>query len=379
MSETIPVHDSGLFLTASICIIMLLFILFMRSFDNKMRHKFAMIFTALIVMVSAVISDVYLHSIPNSDTYRIFAMIVKVICSGFVGRELVTIIDNRLTEKKKILYSLPVFITTLLVILAQLLPFNLGYAIKDGLVTGPVENVIYLQSVAYILIIMYICIEKARNESSQDAFIIMAFIVLVWTGSMLEMKGVWTNTGVGTLAQACTFIYMYMYAQRYNVDSVSKCFKRRCFYSDAAKFSKNHMAIISMDLNDLKYINDNFGHKAGDVALLTFAELVRAVKPGNYILYRTGGDEFMMLGIHSNEDEARALVGQIEGKLKDTPYSCSFGVYMYNPGDNFDEVVVKADQAMYTNKRTYKASSTKRSHAREDDNIGTELFTSKMY
>ena len=184
-------------------------------------------------------------------------------------------------------------------------------------------------------------------------------------------------------------MYMYMYAARYNIDSVSRCYKRRCFYADAERHSKNKMAIISMDLNDLKYvsidmdglkyINDNFGHKAGDIALLTFAEVCRSVKPSKFILYRTGGDEFMMLGIKATKDEAETLIHDIRLKLQETPYTCSFGINMYNPSDDFDDVVVKADQAMYEDKRMYKEMKIKANPSKEDEyDESLRMFTSNI-
>ena len=139
------------------------------------------------------------------------------------------------------------------------------------------------------------------------------------------------------------------------------------------------MIIISMDLNDLKYINDNFGHKAGDIALLTFAEVCRSVKTNKFILYRTGGDEFMILGIKATMDEAKELVELIKEKLAETPYTCSFGIHEYKPGDDFDAVVVKADKAMYEDKSIYKASKHKRSHSRSDEyDSRLETFTNNI-
>ena len=181
------------------------------------------------------------------------------------------------------------------------------------------------------------------------------------------------------LAIGILFLYMYMYAARYNIDSVSRCYKRRCFYADAERHSKNKMAIISMDLNDLKYINDNFGHKAGDIALLTFAEVCRSVKSSKFILYRTGGDEFMMLGIKATKEEAEELIHNIRLKLQETPYTCSFGINMYNPSDDFDDVVVKADQAMYEDKRMYKEMKIKANPSKDEEyDESLRMFTSNI-
>ena len=118
---------------------------------------------------------------------------------------------------------------------------------------------------------------------------------------------------------------------------------------------------------------------AGDIALLTFAEVVRSVKTNKFILYRTGGDEFMILGIKATEDEAKELVELVKEKLTETPYTCSFGIYPYKPGDDFDAAVVRADKAMYEDKSAYKASKSKRSHSRSDEfESRLETFTNNI-
>ncbi len=251
--------------------------------------------------------------------------------------------------------------------------------IGEGIVNHTVAVPHTISLALFILIFKYVClmitwiivcdivVRDISRQSTRDVLTIVVMLAMVVVGGILEQTKILMSCTLPSSAIGILFLYMYMYAERYNVDSVSKCYKRRCFYSDAEKHSKSKMAIISMDLNDLKYINDNYGHKAGDIALLTFAEVCRSVKPKKFVLYRTGGDEFMILGNKASRDEAEALTELIREKLRETPYTCSFGIYMYNPGEDFDSCVVKADQAMYDDKRVYKESKTKRSHPRSDE------------
>ncbi|MCR5580350.1 MAG: GGDEF domain-containing protein [Pseudobutyrivibrio sp.] len=225
-----------------------------------------------------------------------------------------------------------------------------------------------IKNIAAALMLLWVvnisCSDITRQKNRE--LLIMAFMAVVLVVAIiLEVTHVFANIVFPTASIVLLFFYMYMYADRYNVDSVSKCFKRRCFYADSTKYSRSHIAVISMDLNNLKFINDNFGHKAGDIALLTFAEVCRAVKPSKFILYRTGGDEFMMLGIKATYEEAETLVKNIRHRLEETAYTCSFGIHMYAPGDDFDAVVVKADAAMYEDKRTFKEFMAKHGTADE--------------
>lgn len=145
-----------------------------------------------------------------------------------------------------------------------------------------------------------------------------------------------------------------MYAEYYNVDSITKCLKRRCFYSDGVRHRRHNFSVLSMDLNNLKYINDNFGHSAGDDALKTFANICKKSKSSKFVLYRTGGDEFMMLGLGASYEETVEVVNRIKQELEGTPYTSSYGIAMYRARDDFDEIVEQADRAMYSDKKQFK-------------------------
>jgi len=224
--------------------------------------------------------------------------------------------------------------------------------------SGLIYNIVLVGKFAFGFVALgiacHIIVKYVSVNSKRNLIVILFVLGMFCHGLVLEITQVFKNCTLPSSAVAFLFLYMYMYAERYNIDSVSKCYKRRCFYNDSKKYSKTDMAIISMDLNDLKFINDNYGHKAGDIALLSFAEVCRSLKSKKFILYRTGGDEFMMLGVKASRQEADDLVNAIREKLRETPYACSFGVNMYKPEDDFDQVVVKADEAMYADKRAYK-------------------------
>lgn len=87
--------------------------------------------------------------------------------------------------------------------------------------------------------------------------------------------------------------------QRSNTDELTGCFNRRAFEEDIDGYSKigipNNFALLSMDVNGLKRVNDTLGHAAGD-ELITGAVKCMEYAFGDYgKLYRTGGDEFMAI------------------------------------------------------------------------------------
>lgn len=118
-------------------------------------------------------------------------------------------------------------------------------------------------------------------------------------------------------------------------------------------------AMLFIDVDGLKLINDSFGHKAGDEALMFVAELlVRGVRSSDYVA-RIGGDEFGILLEHADEgvaaETASRLVSQIAGcefcyEGNCLPLSVAIGFSLIAKGDTSEDVIQRADLAMYAEK-----------------------------
>jgi len=114
------------------------------------------------------------------------------------------------------------------------------------------------------------------------------------------------------------------------------------------------------DVDDLKSINDAFGHQEGDVALQVVADLLRATFRRADILARIGGDEFAALAIDTSEDSGGPLLTRLQETLDHRnrgnhryPLSLSVGTALYDPDRpcSLDELLARADEAMYQAKR----------------------------
>ena len=371
--------DAGTYIGFLTCVGMLLFIVAMRSFDPKLRTQFIKLVVAVMVSLAAAAADMYLATLSEPLVIRYAVKNAKYITQGLSEYFVLLIIIRDHTNINKKLLLIPFVIASVVVCLAPFSSKIYYFTADNHFVRGPIGNIIFIQAAAYIVVTLLACIYKWFDGYQNDATVILFMMFAVCVGVVLEEEKIFPNCTMESSIVGCVFLYIYIYAERYNVDSVSRCYKRRCFYSDANRYSKLDMMIISMDLNDLKLINDNYGHKAGDIALLTFAEVVRSVKTNKFILYRTGGDEFMILGIKATEAEAKELVELVREKLTETPYTCSFGIFPYKPGDDFDAAVVRADKAMYQDKSAYKASKSKRSHSRSDEfENRLETFTNNI-
>lgn len=132
---------------------------------------------------------------------------------------------------------------------------------------------------------------------------------------------------------------------------------------DEAKKSRKMGALLYLDLDDFKHINDGLGHQYGDVLLKTISSSFKRVKGIEDTCYRMGGDEFVIIVPPDKAVELTRIVEDIKAIfakpwfLKDADYYCtmSMGVVTFpEEGENVQELIKKADIAMYDAKKSGK-------------------------
>ncbi len=121
--------------------------------------------------------------------------------------------------------------------------------------------------------------------------------------------------------------------------------------------------LVFIDLNDMKKINDEYGHDVGDKALFHVARLMTENIRGTDVIGRLGGDEFGVLLAQADEEIGKQKAQNLANVIDETPLqhdgieikmSLAFGTYTFKSGDQPDEAIHKADQAMYEHKREKK-------------------------
>lgn len=128
------------------------------------------------------------------------------------------------------------------------------------------------------------------------------------------------------------------------------------------KARQDHISFVlgMLDVDNLKRVNDNFGHGEGDQLLLQIASVLKNHIKAPDFLFRLSGDEFVYVAIDKKEKEvSRFLISCLkemeeERERRGKPYevSFSFGLYTVEPGEGLSEsdIIAKADEVMYTQK-----------------------------
>ena len=152
----------------------------------------------------------------------------------------------------------------------------------------------------------------------------------------------------------------------YVEDSLTGIYNRRGLYGWAAEiFSKSvdsgkEVMIFVADLDKLKPINDKYGHRQGDNALIQVANALKKASSSGEICSRFGGDEFGVVAYDYSEKKAKEFTENFCSILDEynrtsgLPYkvsaSCGYYVTAVTEKDDFDSLVYAADKEMYKNK-----------------------------
>jgi diguanylate cyclase (GGDEF)-like protein len=110
------------------------------------------------------------------------------------------------------------------------------------------------------------------------------------------------------------------------------------------------LAIIVLDIDDFKFLNDRHGHPHGDAVLRRVAVALRAGRAEDR-LYRVGGDEFVMLLPHTDGQGARTIAARLNRALSDAEIIVSMGISDLRSGQLAEDLHAEADAALYEAKR----------------------------
>jgi two-component system, cell cycle response regulator len=132
-----------------------------------------------------------------------------------------------------------------------------------------------------------------------------------------------------------------------------------------AKRNARESVLLIADMNDLKEINDTYGHAAGDLALQAAARSFTPALRDSDIVARLGGDEFVALAVEAQPPGISSLLERVDTQLEmenqklnmALPLSLSIGATPFDPSESpsLNDLIVAADRDMYEKKEAYRA------------------------
>jgi diguanylate cyclase (GGDEF)-like protein len=150
-------------------------------------------------------------------------------------------------------------------------------------------------------------------------------------------------------------------------DDLTCLYNRRGFFAAAtqqlklARRNSQSILLFFCDVDNLKIINDSYGHREGDLALVRAADALEEAFRDSDILARLGGDEFAVLALDAASQNQELILRRLEESLKNSDtqeshceLSLSVGVARFDPHNcavTLGDLMAQADRAMYEQKR----------------------------
>jgi diguanylate cyclase (GGDEF)-like protein len=140
-------------------------------------------------------------------------------------------------------------------------------------------------------------------------------------------------------------------SRRANSDPLTGLRHYRPFEERLAASSPGRTAVIAVDVDDFKKINDEFGHQAGDHALVSLVDALRAELRDDDQLFRIGGDEFAVIVDVNAAGEVSLIARRLLEAARRVGHPVSVGAALRTPGETGRETLLRADKALYQAKR----------------------------
>lgn len=262
------------------------------------------------------------------------------------------------TQKRYLLF--PAFLNAVLCFIS--VPTGIVFTIsKDNhFGRGTLGYLSYFIAALYMLYLIYSLFRSTRAEKEDYNLMIFLSITSVLCLVMplfVENSSHWFNI---TIATDVLLYYVFLLQQFTKRDPLTKLLNRQSYYSDIEKYMNEISAVVAMDMDGLKEVNDTHGHVAGDTALKTLADCFHKAAKHEQRVYRIGGDEYVIICMSTPEKEVNELITRMRENVAKTEYSCSIGYAMKTDNCSIDELYQKADKMLYAEKEQYYIKSGKR-------------------
>ncbi|HAM16470.1 MAG TPA: hypothetical protein DCP91_11580 [Eggerthellaceae bacterium] len=268
---------------------------------------------------------------------------------------------TQFAQKRRFLLYLPILISAPLLYSSQwthliywFSPDN-QYMSADGILRFYPVALFVLYAVLFV---GAFAIQYARRGTTERKGILVSFLTAMVGAAIHVFLAI--RVDFSTLFASLLLVYyLSLYVLTAKEDTLTHLLNRQCYYVDSANLKGRITAVASVDMNDLKKVNDSEGHDAGDTALVTVAECLTSDKVKNKQVYRIGGDEFAIFYLDKTEDEVKDDIERMRKNLSRTKYECAFGYEMVKD-EEVEKAIIAADREMYTNKAIMKDTNERR-------------------
>ena len=267
---------------------------------------------------------------------------------------------------KKARFVMFPWVVEVIMVLCNLLGTGIMFKISEGNIYQRAAGAIvgYISLIIYFAYSIYLVHQSKKQGMNLNFFPVIYFVGPCFAGVLIQFLFYGITSSWVLVAVALIFVQMQLYAENLYMDELSGLYNRR--YLNAV-LTERKITIgkslygIMMDVNDFKYINDNFGHSMGDKTICTLGNILLRSIPDGGIAIRYAGDEFIVLLSGVDTERVLATMDEInhnlsqfnESKIEPFTLSVSMGYAEFGAGDDTEAFLMHMDEKMYEEKRKY--------------------------
>ena len=348
-------------LPIELVIYMIAMIILNRKYEPEITKKIRFPVVLLLLLILDDNVDYYFYQINETS--------IKHIIIAFIGYNLrintmlsmIFVVLRNNHNKYKNYLVIPAAICLVLTSTALFTHWVIWYDIDGTKHHGILGYVPHIVSAFYTFYLVIMCIRTMKKEKFEEGLVILLACILISIGTLTESIFHVRGVLMGAISLIIVLYYLYVHNEYFKIDTLTGVYNRLSFRADTDLYKGQISGLFMIDLNDLKTLNDKYGHDEGDRALKTLAYNVNKILPPKCYLYRTGGDEFTILctikAPDLNYDELKKI---IKKEAENTTYSWAVGYAKFNnPDEEFNLVYKRADKNMYEDKTLMKGGSNR--------------------
>lgn len=274
---------------------------------------------------------------------------------------------EKIIRRKQAVLLIPVAVNLVLTLLSPI--YGWVFYIDDANVYHRGSYFLISVGITYFyLLYAFLLVIRQRKKIVREEYIpLMIFGILPMLGGLLQtlFYGIllmWSTAGFSLM-----IVYIFLQQRMIHLDDLTGAWTRGTFeYCIAQKVDqkrRDEFGLIFVDIDELKRINDQYGHFEGDYALRTTVQLIKSALRKTDIIARTGGDEFLVILDCISREKIDHTIERIrntfrqynETSNKEYVLDCSIGAELFHSDfHDINEFMRHVDKLMYENKKTKK-------------------------
>ena len=355
----------------SICAVMVFIACRNINFRKRESINF-LVFVVVVVILSIVVEmENYAEEYGQVMVGTIFTSL------GYILRPILLcvfiLLANMETKRHRSFYYIciiPLVVNLIIYLLPIIDPTNIGRVVfyyemqengKALFMRGSFLNFCsHLVCLLYLGILIYVSTMRFHGKHRRDGFVFIICVAIILTTVIVEMV-LDRNDLLNIICGVCMMInYIFILSINSSKDPLTGLYDRRTYYEDIARYKELINGVIQMDMNELKNLNDTFGHGAGDVALIKISNILEnSVNPSIMCVYRLSGDEFLILMFQGKEEDLIATTNKIKEGIEKSDYAIAVGSYYFDKKGfmTYESALKEAEKLMYQDKANYYKSN----------------------